>query len=208
MSILEKNEITPDTLGLLWFLKANETGEPYVRKMVKEYLYDFKIKDTEYCFAEVFEKKDWLKYIKGKPKDELWDKARCTKKGTEIVYGIFKKPLHELTNYLLDYIIEKYKELDLDPKYLMRNEKVENYASEFLYYKEKYTESMIRTVIDYYVLTYEDKPKYFSALPNLFYKVPYGEKSSWKPEICPLALFINNHSEQIIEYHKNKLRKT
>ena len=64
MEILEKLEITPDTLGLLMFIKLNTSPTEYVSKIIKEYVFDFKLMDTEYSFADVFEKKGWIKYIK------------------------------------------------------------------------------------------------------------------------------------------------
>ena len=62
MHILEKEGLTPNTLGLLMFIKLNSLGQEYIHKVLQERLYDIELPDGRNPI-EILEELDYVKYI-------------------------------------------------------------------------------------------------------------------------------------------------
>ena len=196
MQILEKLEITPETLGLLLFIKLNTSSTDYVRDIIKEYLFEFTIPDTEFNFAQIFEQKGWIKYVKTGRKDP-WHRIRLSDKGEQILKDLNNKPKHELADFMLEYIKSEYKRIGADNNYIKGGDKLLNYISEFLYHKAVYTEKMIKAVITSYVEQYQYDKKYLSKMDNLIFKPSNAYATKWTKEDSPLCIFIDANQDKI-----------
>ena len=196
MEKLEKLKITPDTLGLLMFLKLNSSPTPYVSNIIKEYVFDFKIPDsTDKCFADVFEHLGWTKYIKTGKKD-LWYRIRLSKEGEEILKSLNNKPTHELAQFTLDYTKSEY--LRVDAKSLVKTgDKLLHYISEWLHFKENYTERMIKAVISTYINQFDYDKTYMNNMGTLFFKPSNVYTTKWNCEDSPICNFIEKNKDNI-----------
>lgn len=199
MNILEKEGINPSTLGLLMFIKLN-TGNEYVRDIVKQYLYDFETESGRKPL-EVLEELEYLKHIKG-PKSRPWESVRLSEKGEKILKEMNQKPLHESTEYMWDYTKKEYERIGADKEYINGGGKLMNYISEFLYAKEKYDERMIRAVITSYVNQFDYDKTYLNKMSNLFFKSKNAFATKWNQDDCPLWQFIQNNQDAIKNTYK------
>ena len=204
MKLLEKLEITPDTLGLLMFIKLNTSPTEYVSKIIKEYVFDFKLMDTEYSFADVFEKKGWIKYVKTGKKDPH-HRIRLSKDGEEILKSLNQKPIHELAQFALDYTKEEYSRIGAN-SLIKGGDKLLHYVSEWLYFKENYTDRMVKAVISAYVNQFEYDNKYMNNMGTLFFKPTNAYATKWKCEDSPICNFIEKNKDAIKQVY-NKLCK-
>lgn len=195
MKLLEKLEITPDTLGLLFFISLNTSPTEYISKIIKEYVFDFKFPNTDYCFADLFEEKGWIKYVKTGKKDPH-HRIRLSKDGEEILKSLNKKPIHELAQFVMDYTKEEYSRIGANS--LMRGgDKLLHYISEWLYFKENYTDRMIKAVISSYVNSFENDQKYMNNMGTLFFKPGNAYQTKWKCEDSPICNFIERNKDII-----------
>lgn len=202
MTLLEKEEITPDTLGLLMFVKLNSSPTAYVQDMIKQYLFDFQIPDTDYNLAEVFEAKGLIKYVKTGRKDP-WYRIRLSEKGDKILKDLNKKPQHELAEMMLEFIQSEYRRIGAEA--LVRGgDKLLNRISEFLYFKEAYTEKMIKAVIRAYVSQFEYEKTYMNNMETLIFKPANVYTTKWTAEESPLCKFIDK-SQDKIKYEYSRL---
>lgn len=202
MQILEKEKITPDTLGMLMFVKMNSSPTDYVKEIVKEYLFEFIIPDHDINYAQLFEKKGWIKYIKTGRKDP-WYRIRLSDAGEKILKDLNNKPKHELAEFMLDYIKTEYKRIGADG--LVRGgDKLLHRISEFLYSKSAYTEKMIQAVVRSYVNQFEYDRTYMNNMETLIFKPSNAYATKWTAEESPLCKFIDKNQEKI-KYEYSKL---
>lgn len=172
--LLKNNNITPQDLGLLSFLKLNTAPTEYITNILKTYVFDSLYESTEYTIAEVFEKKGWIKYIKTGKKDPVI-RIRLSDKGEEILKSLSQKPLHLLAESCWKILEEEYKRFEIDKSKIHNKSKTTFYISEWLYCKEeegkRYNEKMFKALIVAYLGTFEyEKKKYVSKTLDLLFK--------------------------------------
>ena len=176
MNVLEKFKISPSTLGLLVFLKLN-TGDEFIRSIVKQYLYDFETESGRKPL-EILDEAGYIKYIKTGAKSRPWERIRLSDKGEQIIKDMFQRPIHPLAEFTLEYVTEQYKKIGA-LKHISGGGKLLFYMSEFLYYKDSYTEDMIKAVVYSYVMQFEYDHKYLNQMKTLFFK-PIKKKKKKK----------------------------
>ena len=197
MNVLEKFKISPSTLGLLVFLKLN-TGDEYIRSIVKQYLYDFETESGRKPL-EILEEAGYIKYIKTGAKSRPWERIRLSDKGEQIIKDMFQRPIHPLAEFTLEYVTEQYKKIGA-LKHISGGGKLLFYISEFLYYKDSYTEDMIKAVVYSYVIQFEYEQKYLNQMKTLFFKPTNAYTTKWTPEECAICNFIDKNQD-IIKYN-------
>jgi hypothetical protein len=206
MELLEKEQITPDTLGLLMFIKLNTSPTDYVQKIIKEYVFDFKMPDSPYSLAEIFEKKGWITYIKTGKKDPL-HRIRLSDKGEDILKALTQKPLNQLSDECWSILEEAYKMYDMDSKKIINKTKTTYFISEFLYEKESlgknYTGKMFKAIVyDYLNSIRYDEKHFVKKTLNLLFDPQNKWASKWNKEDCPLWSWSEQNSERIKEVYR------
>lgn len=177
--LIESRSITPDTLGLLFFVKINSQGSEYVRNILREYLIEFKVPDTDYFLYEVYEAQNLIHFIKTGRK-ALEYRVRLTDLGEDILKSLSQKPLHELSEEAVNFLWSEYERVGQKEK-LKNRTKTQFWISEFLYHKESYNLGMIKAVIKTYVDSFEyEKRKFMLTTQNLFFKVPNAFATRWR----------------------------
>lgn len=199
MNILEKEGISPPTLGVLQFIGLNKGQDDYILDIVKVYVFEYKT-DSGNTVSEILEKANLIRYIKTGRKDP-WYRIRLSKKGEDILREMTQKPLHDLAQITLDFIEEEYLRIGAD-KLISKGPKLLFYISEFLYNKSKYTEPMIKAVIRAYVGTFEYDTTYMNAMKTLFFKPTNAYATKWDSESCPLSTFIQKNDSLIKHTYK------
>ena len=120
MNVLEKFKISPSTLGLLVFLKLN-TGDEFIRSIVKQYLYDFETESGRKPL-EILDEAGYIKYTKTGAKSRPWERVRLSEKGEQIL-----KEMHKSIKHIAIFAkqIDKYEREDLKFKMLeiLKNQK-------------------------------------------------------------------------------------
>lgn len=202
MHILEKEGLTPNTLGLLMFIKLNSLGQEYIHKVLQERLYDIELPDGRNPI-EILEELDYVKYITTGRKDPIF-RLRLSSKGEDVLKELNQKPLHELAQMTLDYTREEYQRIGAD-KMVKGGGKILNYISEFLFHKEHYNEKMIKAVIKSYVTQFEYDQKYLNNMGTLFFKPTNAYATKWTPEDSPIISFIDKNQDTI-KYTYSKLQ--
>lgn len=194
--LIESKSITPDTLGLLFFVKINSQGSEYVRNILKEYLIEFKVPDTDYFLYEVYEAQNLIHFIKTGRK-ALEYRVRLTDLGEDILKSLNQKPLHELSAEAVNFFWSEYERVGQNEKLKIRT-KTQFWISEFLYHKESYNLEMIKAVIRTYLDSFEyEKRKYILTSQNLFFKAPNAFATRWSVENCPIIEFIDKNQNEI-----------
>ena len=201
MHILEKEGLTPNTLGLLMFIKLNSLGQEYIHKVLQERLYDIELPDGRNPI-EILEELDYVKYITTGRKDPIF-RLRLSSKGEDVLKELNRKPLHDLAQMTLDYTREEYQRIGAD-KMVKGGGKLLNYISEFLFHKEHYNEKMIKAVVKSYVTQFEYDQKYLNNMGTLFFKPTNAYATKWTPEDSPIISFIDKNQETI-KYTYSKL---
>lgn len=201
MHILEKEGLTPNTLGLLMFIKLNSLGQEYIHKVLQERLYDIELPDGRNPI-EILEELDYVKYITTGRKDPIF-RLRLSSKGEDVLKELNQKPLHELAQMTLDYTREEYQRIGAD-KMVKGGGKLLNYISEFLFHKEHYNEKMIKAVIKSYINQFEYDQKYLNNMGTLFFKPTNAYATKWTPEDSPIISFIDKNQDTI-KYTYSKL---
>ena len=199
--LIESRSITPDTLGLLFFVKINSQGSEYVRNILREYLIEFKVPDTDYFLYEVYEAQNLIHFIKTGRK-ALEYRVRLTDLGEDILKSLSQKPLHELSEEAVNFLWSEYERVGQKEK-LKNRTKTQFWISEFLYHKESYNLGMIKAVIKTYVDSFEyEKRKFMLTTQNLFFKVPNAFATRWSVENCPIIEFIDKNQNEIRKNYK------
>ena len=194
--LIESKSITPDALGLLFFVKINSQGSEYVRNILKEYLIEFKVPDTDYFLYEVYEAQNLIHFIKTGRK-ALEYRVRLTDLGEDILKSLNQKPLHELSEEAVNFLWSEYERVGQKEK-LKNRTKTQFWISEFLYHKESYNLEMIKAVIRTYLDSFEyEKRKYILTSQNLFFKAPNAFATRWSVENCPIIEFIDKNQNEI-----------
>lgn len=201
MNILEKFKISPVALGLLQYIRLNSQKDEYIRGIVKFYLFDFET-DSGKNPKDILEEAGYIKYIQG-PKSRPWENIRLSDLGEKILKEMNQKPLHPLSEYMLEYTRKEYGRIGADKSYLKSGGKILHYISEFLEAKQTYTERMIRAVIYAYVSQHEFDQKYLSKMENLWFKSKNAFATKWNPDDCPLWQFIEREQNLIKHTYKN-----
>lgn len=196
MNILEKEGINPSTLGLLVFINLNSTKNIYIRNIIRQYLYEYQTDNNKYPH-EILDEVGYIKYIKGTKKDELWDKVRLSDKGERILKELHQKPLHELSEFTLEYVRKEYQRIGADKGYIQGGDKLLFYISEFLEAKETYTERMIKAVVSSYCNSFQYDLKYLNKMSTLFHKPTNVYATKWTPETCPIWRYIEENQDNI-----------
>ena len=200
MNVLEKFKISPSTLGLLVFLKLN-TGDEFIRSIVKQYLYDF---ETESCRKplEILDEAGYIKYTKTGAKSRPWERIRLSDKGEQIIKDMFQRPIHPLAEFTLEYVTEQYNRIGADKSYLKSGGKILHYISEFLYSRpSEYTERMIRAVVFAYIQSFEENYKYLNKMSTLFFKPTNVYNTKFNVDESPLHNFINLNRDKVKYYY-------
>lgn len=199
--LIESRSITPDTLGLLFFVKINSQGSEYVRNILREYLIEFKVPDTDYFLYEVYEAQNLIHFIKTGRK-ALEYRVRLTDLGEDILKSLSQKPLHELSEEAVNFLWSEYERVGQKEK-LKNRTKTQFWISEFLYHKESYNLGMIKAVIKTYVDSFEyEKRKFMLTTQNLFFKAPNAFATRWSVENCPIIEFIDKNQNEIRKNYK------
>ena len=201
MNILEKEKVSPVALGLLQYVRLNSQKDEYIRNIVKSYLFDFQT-DSGKNPKDILEEAGYIKYIQG-PKSRPWENIRLSDLGEKILKEMNQKPLHSLSEYMLEYTRKEYERIGADKIYIQSGGKILNYISEFLYAKEKYDERMIRAVITCYVNQFEYDKKFLNKMMNLFFKSSNAFATKWNQNDCPLWQFIEREQNLIKHTYKN-----
>ena len=197
MNILEKFKISPSTLGLLVFLKLN-TGDEFIRSIVKQYLYDFETESGRKPL-EILDEAGYIKYIKTGAKSRPWENIRLSEKGEQILKEMHQRSTHPLAELTLNYTKEQYNRIGAE-KHISGGGKLLFYISEFLYYKDSYTEEMIKAVVYSYVSQFEYDHKYLNQMKTLFFKPINAYTTKWTPEESPICNFISKNQD-LIKYN-------
>lgn len=200
MYILEKHQITPSALGLLLFVKYQQSAE-YNKHIVVSHMYDFTTSSGE-RIADVLEGMGLIHYIKGKKSQPEWEKVRLTELGERILKEMVQKPQHPLTEYMYNTIKNQYERIGAEKKYIVGGKKILHYISEFLYHKDTYTEKMIDAVIYTYAEEFSYDRKYLNKMDTLIYKPGNVYATKWVPEDCPLEKFIDSNIDKIKHNYK------
>ena len=201
MNILEKFKISPVALGLLQYIRLNSQKDEYIRGIVKSYLFDFET-DSGKNPKDILEEAGYIKYIQG-PKSRPWENIRLSDLGEKILKEMNQKPLHFLSEYMLEYTRKEYERIGADKSYLKSGGKILHYISEFLEAKQTYTERMIRAVIHSYVSQYEYDRKYLSKMENLWFKSKNAFATKWSQDDSPLWQYIEREQNLIKHTYKN-----
>ena len=201
MNILEKFKISPVALGLLQYIRLNSQKDEYIRSIVKSYLFDFET-DSGKNPKDILEEAGYIKYIQG-PKSRPWENIRLSDLGEKILKEMNQKPLHPLSEYMLEYTRKEYERIGADKSYLKSGGKILHYISEFLEAKQTYTERMIRAVIHSYVSQYEYDRKYLSKMENLWFKSKNAFATKWSQDDSPLLKYIEREQNLIKHTYKN-----
>ena len=201
MNILEKFKISPVALGLLQYIRLNSQKDEYIRSIVKSYLFDFET-DSGKNPKDILEEAGYIKYIQG-PKSRPWENIRLSDLGEKILKEMNQKPLHPLSEYMLEYTRKEYERIGADKSYLKSGGKILHYISEFLEAKQTYTERMIRAVIHSYVSQYEYDRKYLSKMENLWFKSKNAFATKWSQDDSPLWQYIEREQNLIKHTYKN-----
>lgn len=213
-SLLSKQQITPDTIGVLLFVRANKKKEnnEYVNNIVKEYLYDYTVTSeagNEYKLVDVYIKKGWVTYIKTATKKEPWKGIRLTDLGQSILDNAWNmSPQHEDTMRTYEYLKELYISHGFEDKVVSAGPTILGRISDFLIYKDYPNFKMVQAVCDALMDKFDSiEKKFVYNMMTLFFKVDNNanqrDKMSWGPDLCPLCTFINGNTEQIKEKYKN-----
>ena len=201
MNILEKEKVSPVALGLLQYIRLNSQKDEYIRSIVKSYLFDFET-DSGKNPKDILEEAGYIKYIQG-PKSRPWENIRLSDLGEKILKEMNQKPLHPLSEYMLEYTRKEYERIGADKSYLKSGGKILHYISEFLEAKQTYTERMIRAVIHSYVSQYEYDRKYLSKMENLWFKSKNAFATKWSQDDSPLWQYIEREQNLIKHTYKN-----
>ena len=202
MNVLEKFQISPSTLGLLVFLKLN-TGDEFIRSIIKQYLYDFETESGRKPL-EILDEAGYIKMLKTGPKTRPWESVRLSEKGEKILKEMNQKSQHELSEYTLDYVRKEYERIGAGKEYINGGGKLLNYISEFLYSRpSEYNEKMIQAVITAYCNSFEhgDK-KYLNKMSTLFFKPQNVYATKFSVEDSPIHKFIESNQDLIRHYYK------
>lgn len=198
MNILEKEGINPSTLGLLHFAKLNTGKEGYILDIIRQYLFEFQTESGKKPH-EILEEVGYIKYIKTGKKDP-WYRVRLSDKGEQILKEMHQKPLHELSEFMMNYIKEQYQRIGAEKRYIQGGSKLQYYISEWLYNKGNYTEPMVKAVINAYVSQYEYDRSYLNSMSTLIFKPTNAYATKFTPEDSPLWKFTINNQD-LIKYH-------
>lgn len=202
MNILEKFKISPVALGLLQYIRLNSQKDEYIRSIVKSYLFDFET-DSGKNPKDILEEAGYIKYIQG-PKSRPWENIRLSDLGEKILKEMNQKPLHSLSEYMLEYTRKEYERIGADKTYLKSGGKILNYISEFLYSRpSEYNEKMVQAVILAYISEFEygDK-KYLLKMENLFFRPANVYQTKFNVDESPLHNFVTNHLDKVKYQYK------
>lgn len=204
MNILEKESINPTILGALMFIKLNSSPTEFVTEVIRDKLFKFELPDNEEGFAypaKLLEERGLIKYIKSGKKDP-WYRVRLSDKGEKILKEMNQKPLHESAQMMMDYITQEYKRVGAE-NLVRGGDKLLSRISDFLYYKEVYTERMIRAVVKAYVNQFEYDRTYMNNMETLIFKPTNVYATKWIPDDSPLCKFIDKSQDKIKYEYKN-----
>ena len=200
MNILEREKISPVALGLLQYIRLNSQKDEYIRGIVKSYLFDFET-DSGKNPKDILEEAGYIKYIQG-PKSRPWENIRLSDLGEKILKEMNQKPLHFLSEYMLEYTRKEYERIGADKIYIQGGGKILNYISEFLYSRpSEYTEKMIRAVITAYIESFDHDYKYLNKMSTLFFKPTNVYNTKFNVDESPLHNFINMNKDKIKHYY-------
>ena len=197
MNILEREGISPTVLGLLQFIRLN-TGSEYIHGIIRQYLYDFETESGRKPL-EILDEAGYIKMLKTGAKSRPWENIRLSELGEKILKEMNQKSQHPLAEFTLEYVTEQYKKIGA-LKHISGGGKLLFYISEFLYYKDSYTEDMIKAVVYSYVMQFEYEQKYLNQMKTLFFKPTNAYTTKWTPEECPICNFIDKNQD-IIKYN-------
>ena len=200
MNILEREKVSPVALGLLQYIRLNSQKDEYIRGIVKSYLFDFET-DSGKNPKDILEEAGYIKYIHG-PKSRPWENIRLSDLGEKILKEMNQKPLHFLSEYMLEYTRKEYERIGADKIYIQGGGKILNYISEFLYSRpSEYTEKMIRAVITAYIESFDHDYKYLNKMSTLFFKPTNVYNTKFNVDESPLHNFINMNKDKIKHYY-------
>lgn len=199
--ILSKHQITPQDLGLLWYIRLNTAPTEYVTNIIQTYIFDSLYESTEYTVAEVFEKREWIKYIKTGKKDPVY-RIRLSDKGEEIIKSLSQKPPHELAEECWTILEEGYLKYEMDKKKIVNKAKTTHFISEFLYEKENmqipYDLKKFKALVYTYLSTIDYGEKHFvKKTLNLLFESTNSYASRWTKDECFLWGFSENYKPEI-----------
>ena len=205
--ILSKSQITPQDLGLLWYIRLNTAPTEYITSIIQTYIFDSLYENTEYTVAEIFERRDWVKYIKTGKKDPVY-RIRLSDKGEEIIKSLSQKPLHELAEECWTILETEYKNFEIEKTKIVNKSKTTHFISEWLYCKEEegkpYTIKMFRALTIAYLGSFEyEKKIYVPKTLNLLFKSDNVYASKFNKDSSPLYQFSILSAENV----KNTYRK-
>ena len=197
MNVLEKFKISPSTLGLLVFLKLN-TGDEYVSNIIRTYLFEYTTESGKLP-CDILDEAGYIKYTKTGAKSRPWERVRLSEKGEQILKEMHQRPIHPLAELTLNYTKEQYNRIGAE-KHISGGGKLLFYISEFLYYKDSYTEEMVKAVVYSYVSQFEYDHKYLNQMKTLFFKPINAYTTKWTPEESPICNFISKNQD-VIKYN-------
>ena len=197
MNILEREGISPTVLGLLQFIRLN-TGSEYIHGIIRQYLYDFETESGKNP-CDILDEAGYIKYTKTGAKSRPWERVRLSEKGEQILKEMHQRPIHPLAELTLNYTKEQYNRIGAE-KHISGGGKLLFYISEFLYYKDSYTEEMIKAVVYSYVSQFEYDHKYLNQMKTLFFKPINAYTTKWTPEESPICNFISKNQD-VIKYN-------
>lgn len=205
--LLKSKSITPLDIGLLQFCKLNTAPTEYVTNIIQTYIFDSLYESTEYTVAEVFEKREWIKYIKTGKKDPVY-RIRLSDKGEEIIKSLSQKPPHELAEECWTILETEYKNFEIEKTKIVNKSKTTHFISEWLYCKEEegkpYTTKMFRALVIAYLSSFEyEKKKFVHKTLNLLFKSENVYASKFNKDSSPLYQFSILSAESV----KNTYRK-
>lgn len=201
MEVLEKNRITPDSLGMLMFVKLNSSPSQYITDVIETYMYNPDLLESGIMYADMLEKEGLIKYIKTGRKDP-WYRVRLSEKGEQLLKDLGKKPEHPLAQFMLDTIIHEYTLVEAQDK-VKKGPKLLYYISEFLYLKESYTEKMIQAVVKAYCESFDyEQRKFMNNMGTLLFKPTNVYATKWTAEDSPLCTFIDKSQEKIKQTYR------
>ena len=201
MNILEREGISPTVLGLLQFIRLN-TGSEYIHGIIRQYIYEFETESGKNP-CDILDEAGYIKYTKTGAKSRPWERVRLSEKGEQILKEMHQRPIHPLAELTLNYTKEQYNRIGAE-KHISGGGKLLFYISEFLYYKDSYTEEMIKAVVYSYVSQFEYDHKYLNQMKTLFFKPINAYTTKWTPEESPICNFISKNQD-IIKYNYKKV---
>ena len=199
MTLLEKHDINPSTLGLLMFIKLNTSPTEYVAEIIRTRVFEFETDSGKHP-AEILEEAGLIKYVKTGKKDP-WYRIRLSDLGEKILKDLNNKPQHELAEFMLDYMKQEYARIGANGK-IKGGEKLLTKISEFLYYKENYTDRMIKAVITSFVNSFQYDQTYMNAMDTLIFKPKNAYATKWTEEESPICRYIEKNQDDIKFYYK------